>query len=103
MVASSHHVRKRVSEREARERNNERHLEGVEHHVCIERNCKQAAIVAEREYGVGDTEQEYVADRNDEEGEQVEGGGSHQQPDCHRLAGATRGECRLRGGTHKTA
>jgi hypothetical protein len=87
IVASRHHVGERIAQREACDCDDQRGTEGVDHHVGIERNGEEAAVMIERERRVGDAEKQYVADRNDEQHDDAEHRRRHQQPSRQAIAG----------------
>jgi hypothetical protein len=96
VVAPGHHVGERIAQSEAGERNDERRLERVEHHVGVERNGQQAAIVIERYLRIGDAEQQHIADRNDEQKDDAYRCRGDQQPCGQAIAGRQPPDCRHR-------
>ena len=97
VVAPRHDVGERIAEPEAAERDDERHLERVEHHVGVERHGDQPPVILEREPRIGEAQQQHIADRNDKEHEEIERGRRYQQPGRDGRARAAARRLRLRG------
>src|SRR5882757_6179453 len=63
VVAARHDIGERIAENEASKRDDQRRLESVDHHACIEGDGEQPSVVIERYARIRDAEQENVPDR----------------------------------------